>query len=48
MENQEKDHHRGKKVDKDLIHRLASIMCSDHEIAQAVGISLKALKKLAG
>lgn len=45
MENQEKDHHRGKKVDKDLIHRLASIMCSDDEIAQAAGISVRALKK---
>lgn len=42
---QEKDHHRGKKVDKDLIFRLACIMCTNDEIAQAVGISLKALTK---
>ena len=45
MENQEKDHHRGKKVDTELIYRLACLQATYQEIAETVGISVKALKK---
>jgi len=41
----EKDNHRGKKVDPEMIFRLAAMMCSNQEIAHAIGISLKALEK---
>jgi|TARA_R100001509_G_C4701989_1_gene160343 predicted transcriptional regulator len=42
---QEKDNHRGKKVDKELIYRLATMMCTYREIALCVGISERAVSK---
>ena len=41
----EKDNHRGKKVDKEIIYKLSCEMATYEEIAVTVGISVKALKK---
>ena len=41
----EKDNHRGKKVDKEIIDKLSCEIATYEEIAVTVGISVKALKK---